>query len=172
MDPGKIATEIIPRLRERRGGRCPPIHMSISSALAEAPLGGGILEDLIEQFLDHVMEISHPLRCIRVSVRRRKKAADLEKFFCIFPIHWFHLNIESQSMSGFERGIKEILRNLGYHCSEWVGMEGTESQLGAFHLRSQVLPSLVLIVQNHGSRRSCDFMIPVIESGSCFNHAL
>ncbi|MDM7996172.1 MAG: hypothetical protein QUT30_10880 [Acidobacteriota bacterium] len=76
------------------------------------------------------------------------------------------MNVKSQSVSGFEDTIKEILRKLGYHCHEWIGLEGSESQLGTFQIEGREVPSLVLYVQNHGSRRSCDFLIPVVESVS------
>jgi hypothetical protein len=172
MDPEKIAKEIIPKLRERHGRDCPPIHLSLSPTLPDIPSEGENVEVLIERFLDHVVEISHPARRILVAVHSKKRASDLEQFYSISPFDWFHLSIVSQAISGFERGVKEILANLGYHCPEWVGVEGSESQLGAFHFGDQTSPSMVLFIQNHGSRRSCDFLIPVVESVPYFAHAI
>jgi hypothetical protein len=172
MDPEMIATEIIPKLREKRGRECPPIHLSVSPALPDIPSDGSSIESLIERFLSHVVEISHPARSIQVAVHEKKRASDLEKFYAISPLHWFHLSVKSQSTSGFERGVKEILEDLGYHCPEWVGVEGSESQLGAFHFGAKTSPSLILFIQNHGSQRGCDFLIPVVESDSYFARAI
>jgi hypothetical protein len=172
MDSEKIAMEIIPRLHEKRGRDCPPIHLSISPTLPDIPSDGSSVEMLIERFLNHVVEISHPSRSIRVAVHEKKKASDLEQFYGISPLQWLHLRVKSQSTSGFEKGLKEIMGNLGYHCPEWIGVEGSESQLGAFHYGAKTSPSLILFVQNHGSQRSCDFLIPVVESVSYFAHAM
>ncbi len=166
MNAETIADILIPRLRETRGEKCPPIYVTMAPALAEIPSWEGSFERLIEQFLGHLLDISHPFGSIRIGVHKKKKASDLEQFLKISPGHWIHMNIKSQSVSGFDDGIKEILRKLGYHCHEWIGMEGSESQLGAFHFEGREAPSLVLFIQNHGSHRSCDFLIPVVESDS------
>jgi hypothetical protein len=172
MDPEIIATEIVPRLREKRGRDCPPIHVSISPFLPDIPSDGGSIESLIVRFLSYVAEISHPSRSVRVAVHVKKRASDLEQFYGISPLKWFHLSVKSQSTSGFEQGVKEILEDLGYRCPEWIGVEGSESQLGAFHFGAKTSPSLILFVQNQGSQRSCDFLIPVVKSVSYFAHAI
>ena len=172
MDPEKIATEVIPRICEKHGEEHASIHLSIPSFLSDIPSPGGTLETLLERFLGHVLAVSHPSRCIRIAVREKKKAKDLESFFSISPRYWFRLSVECQSTSGLENGAKTILGDLGYHCPEWVGVEGSESQLGAFHYEAQRIPSIILFIQNRGARRGCDFLIPIMESVHRLAHAV
>jgi hypothetical protein len=54
-----------------------------------------------------------------------------------------------------------MFQHLGYRCDEWVGMKESESQLGAFCFGAQDEVALVLFVQNHGTRRNCDLLVPV-----------
>jgi len=172
MNPERIATEIVPEISGKsiKGGS--PVYLSIPSVLSEFSWREGDFESLIKKFLDHVLEISHPGRSIRVSIHEKRRMADLEKFFSVFPNYWFLLSVESHSIKGFENGARQILENLGYRCLEWIGVEGSESQLGAFHFETQKIPALILFVQNHGSQRTCDFLIPVLESPAYFAHAI
>jgi hypothetical protein len=172
MDPNVISREIIPKLNTRHSASGPSVYLSIASSISEFPWQSGNLETLIEKLLDHVLKISDPGRRVRIAVHEKKRMVDLERFFSIFPRYWFHLSVESQAASGFEDGAKRIFKNFGYCCSEWVGVEGSESQLGAFHHEAQGTPALILFVQNHGARRNCDLLIPVKESVSCLAHAI
>jgi hypothetical protein len=148
------------------------IHVSMPFSLSEFRWRGGSLESLIRKLLEHVLSISHPARSVRVGVHEKKKFSDLEQFFAIFPIFWFQLSIECRSASGLEVGVKRVLEGLGYHCPEWMGVEGSESQLGAFHLGTKETPVLILYVRNRGARRNCDLLIPAIETDSCRDHAV
>jgi len=172
MNPQKIATEILPRIKERHGADCPPVFLSIPSVLSDLPEPDGRIEDLLEKFLSQVLEISYPARSVRIAVHEKKTAADLEQFFSISPLSWFRLSVECQSASGLEDCAKDILKDFGYRCPEWIGVEGSEAQLGAFHLGDQKSPSLILFIQNHMSRRSCDFLIPIVESAQYLAHAI
>jgi hypothetical protein len=172
MDPYIISRKVIPALRDRHLAGRPSIYLTISTAISEFNWHGGNLEALIERILKHVFEISTPARSVRIAVHEKKRMADLEQFFCIVPRYWFHLGIESQAVSGFENGIRRILESSGYHCPEWIGVEGSTSQLGAFYLETQQTPALVLFIQSHGARNNCDILIPVMESASCLAHAV
>jgi hypothetical protein len=164
--------EIILELSGRGGRRGSAVYISMPSALSEFRWRGGSLEALTRKLLEHVLSISHPARSVRVGVHEKKKFSDLEQFFAISPIYWFQLSIECQSASGLEAGAQRVLESLGYRCPEWMGVEGSESQLGAFYLGTQKASVLILYVRNRGARRSCDLLIPVIESDSCRNHAV
>jgi hypothetical protein len=172
MDPEIIATEIIPRLSDKRSGAKPSVYLTISSILSKFRWHDNNLESLIEKFLAHVLEISHPSRSVRIAVHEKKRMSDLERFLSIYPPYWFYLSVEIQSTSGIEDDVKKILEGFGYHCPEWVGIEGSESQLGAFYFGTQRTTPLVLFIQNHGARRNCDFLIPVIESATYLAHAV
>lgn len=172
MNPERIATDIILKISGKSAEAGSPVYLSVPSVLSELSWSESGFESLMEKFLGHVLKICHPGRSIRVSIREKKRMSDLEKFFSLYPNYWLHLSIEGQSTKGFENGARQVLENLGYRCPEWVGLEGSEAQLGAFHSGTQVTPALILYVQNHGSRRTCDFLIPVLESPACFAHAI
>ncbi|HTY60884.1 MAG TPA: hypothetical protein VMG30_01375 [Acidobacteriota bacterium] len=150
-----IEREIIPG--PRHGG--PSVYLSIFPDLSKL-WERGCLDTLIAKLLDHISTICHPARSIRVAVREKKRMCDLEQFFSVFPDRWVDLSFECQSLSGLEMGVQGVLESLGYSCREWVGVEGSESQLGAFHLGAHETPALILYMQNHGARRNCDILIP------------
>jgi hypothetical protein len=152
--------EIVPELSCKSGRGSPPVYLAMPYALSQFSWQGGSLKALTKELVDHVRSISHPARSIRVSVHQKRKMRDLEQFFFIFPSSWLQLSIECQSLSGLETGAQRVLERLGCHCPEWVGVEGSESQLGAFYLGTQKTPALILYVQNRGARRNCDILIP------------
>jgi len=100
---------------------------------------------------------------VRVAVHEMKRKTDLEEFISVHPEYWLHLSIESQAATGYEGGAKKILHDLGYECSEWIGMEESESQLGVFRFGTQDLPSLILFFHNRQALRNCNFLIPVVD---------
>ena len=172
MNPYVISRKIVPTLRDKHFAGGPPVYLTIPSAISEFDWHGGNLEVLIERILKHVFEINTPTGSIRLTVHEKKRMADLERFFCIVPRYWFHLGIQGQTLSGFENGAKKILESSGYHCPEWIGVEGSTAQLGAFYFETQQTPALILFIQNHGARNKCDLLIPIMESASCLAHAV
>jgi hypothetical protein len=163
MDLATNVKEIILRLNKRRTDSKPFIQLTVPPVLSKFHWQNYNLEKLIEKFLDHISATSHPTRRVRVAVHEKKRMVDLEKFFSIYPAYWFHLSIESQSAIRLEDGTRKILEDLGYRCSEWMGVENSESQLGAFHREAQDKLAVVLYIQSHGVRRHFDFLIPVSE---------
>ena len=60
MDPERIATDIIPRIREKHREGNASVYLSIPSILSEFHWQGGDLEVLMEKFLNHVLETKFP----------------------------------------------------------------------------------------------------------------
>ena len=172
MDPERIATDIIPGIRNKGGDESPPVYLSIPSVLSKFHWASGSLELLIEKLIAHALEINHPARGIRIAVREKGRMSDLEQFFSIFPLYWFQTSIEIQAASGFDIGARRILEDCGYRCPEWIEVESSESHLGAFYFGIQETPPLILFIQNHGARLTCDILIPVTESVSSSPHAI
>lgn len=164
--------KIVLGLNNKRAGLKPPVHLSIPRAVSKLSWSGDNLEKLIKRFLDHVLMVSYPESNVRILVHEKQNMSDLEKFFSTSPSYWLLLSVQSQAKTGFEKGAREILEDLGYRCSEWVGIENSDSQLGAFHHGQQDTLALVLFIQNHRTHRVCDFFIPVIESVPFFSHAI
>jgi hypothetical protein len=172
MNPNMISSEIIPKLNNKNSARGTAVYLTIPPSISEFCWQYGNLEALIEKLFDYILKVSNPVRPIRVSVHEKRRMVDLEQFYSIFPRYWFHLHLESQAALEFEDGAKRIFESFGYHCSEWIGVEGSASELGAFYHETQKTPALILFVQNNGTRRNCDLLIPVMESVSCLAHAV
>jgi hypothetical protein len=172
MDPVNALTQTVLKLNNRQSKLRPHIQLSIPAAISTIPSDGNRLETLIEKLLTHVLAISYPSRHVRVSVYQKRKMADLEKFFCISPLSWVHFRVESHAATGLENDAKTILKGLGYFCSEWVGVEDSEAQLGAFRFGTQEAVALILFIRNLRARRICDILIPVNESVPILAHAI
>jgi hypothetical protein len=172
MDREIFEGEIIPRLNAKFSGMRPAVFLSKPHILSEFYWPGGNLEALIGKLLDHLLKISDAARHVRIAVSEKRRMSDLEQFFCIFPRYWFRLSVECQAASSIEDGAKTILENQGYHCPEWIGVEGSESQLGAFYSGTQETPAIILFIQNQGARRKCELLIPVMESVTSLAHAI
>jgi hypothetical protein len=164
MDSAIILEDIV--CKPRKKGHTPylSVHLSSPSILEKFLEQGNAFANVTERLLDHILAISHPAHCVRVAISDMKRKVDLEKFLSISPHNWLRLSFESQAAIGLERGAKEILEDLGYNCSEWVGIEESESQLGAFRFGAKGSLALVLFVQNHGARRNCDLLFPITAS--------
>jgi hypothetical protein len=162
VNPERIVKEIILKLNDKWGRSS--VYLSIPPDLSEFQWDDSNFEDLIKQFLDHMLDISYSDCPVRMAVHEMKQKTDLERFFSISPEYWLNLSVECQANTGAESGAKKILEGLGYQCSEWIGVEDSESQLGAFHLEAIEKPALILFVQNRGAKRKCDFLIPVANS--------
>jgi hypothetical protein len=172
MDPVNALTQTVLKLNNGRSKLRPHIQLSMPATISIIPSDGNKLETLIERFLTHALAISHPSRHVRVGVYQKRKMADLEKFFCISPLCWVHFRVESHAATGLENGAKKILKGLGYFCSEWVGVEDSEAQLGAFRFGTQESVTLILFIRNRRARRICDILIPVNESVPFLAHAI
>jgi hypothetical protein len=159
---------IVLRLNKKYKNPRPLIHLQISPLLSGFSWHEEKLETLAEQFLSHMLAFSNQARSIRIAVRLKRRMADLEEFFAISPVHWIYLSAKGAFENGFETSVREALNILGYRCSEWIGVEDSEARLGAFHYGASKDLALILYVQDQGSRRQCDFLIPVAESASLF----
>jgi len=164
MNPAVIIKEVVVKTSRKRSRFKRSLQLTIPTILSDFQWPEANFEKLIERFIGYVSDISHPGRRVQIAVSEMKKKTDLEEFFSISPAYWLHLSVRGQSETGFECGAKKILEDLGYRCSEWIGVEDSDSQLGAFHLQTQDRPALVLFVQNRGARRNCDLLIPITQA--------
>jgi hypothetical protein len=172
MNPATAVDKIVTDLNRKRALPNPAIRLSLPQAHSHVIPPDRNLAGMIRKFLNHALEISQSTDSIKVAVREKQRMTDLEKFLFISPQYWLHLIISSNSAKGFEDGAKDILKDLGYQCSEWIGMEGSESQLGIYFCGTRKAIALVVFIENRGARRSCDFLIPVNESVPFYAHAL
>jgi hypothetical protein len=138
------------------------IQLSLSRNLSRFAWYDRSLERLIEKLIHYASVINHPGRPVRIAVCRKARLLDLEKFFDIHPIHWVQLHIDLEA-PGFERGARQIFEDHGYRCEEWVGVEDSPQQLGAFCIGAEQTPRLVFWAENRRFRHRCDLLIPVAE---------
>ena len=153
--------KIIPDLPQEHRFGYPPIYVSMPSDLRDLRWRGVSLETLTRKLLGEVLSFGHPARSVRLAVREKRKLSDLDDFFAMSPLSWLQLSAECQSESGLKEGAQRVLEALGCRCPEWVTVEGSGSQLGAFYLETQETPAIILHIQDRGARRTCDLLIPV-----------
>jgi len=164
MDPTIILEDIVFKLHKKGKKPYLSVRLSSPSILQKFLEHGNKFTNVIERLLDHILAISHPANYVRIAISDIKRKVDLEEFLSFSPRCWLRLSFESQAATGLESGAKEILGDLGYSCSEWVGVEESESQLGIYRFGAKDSPELVLFLQNHGARRNCDLLFPITES--------
>jgi hypothetical protein len=165
MSPSIIIRNTILNLSRRRAKHKSALHLSVPPALSEFRWDSQNFEKLIEKFTNYLLAIG-PAQDVQIAVHEMKKKADLEEFFAISPEYWLYLGFRCRAKIGLENGATAILEGLGFHCSEWVGVEESDSHVGIFRSEARDSPGLILFVQNHGTRRSCDFLIPVIDAAA------
>jgi hypothetical protein len=163
MDSAVIIRDVVTKLNDRQNESQSYIHLSIPPILSEFRWRDSHFKDLIKRFFTAALKSSQPKRAIRIAVREMKGKTDLEEFFSISPSRWFRMSMECCANADFTAIAQKILKDLGYRCSEWVGIENSESQLGDFHYGDEDRPAIILFIQNRGTRRNCDFLIPVMD---------
>jgi hypothetical protein len=168
MDSISSIEEIILKFNRNFKNHETPVYLTLSPALSAFSWYQNRLEMLLERFLERVIAVTRPQGGIRVALCRKKQMSDVESFFSISPAFWCHLSVDGLAEAGFENAAIEVLKDLGFHCGEWVGVEDSDSKLGAFHLEDSNAPALILFVKDVRLRRHCDFLIPVAESISLF----
>jgi hypothetical protein len=163
MESAVIIRSVISELNSQQCKSGSSLHLSIPSGFSESRWHDRNLKNEIGRFLAYALESSQSKRAIRIAVHEMKSEADLMQLLSISPCCRFRLSVESQANTDFAAMAKKILKDLGYRCSEWAGMEESESQPGDFRLGTKDSPALILFVRTHGTRRNCDFLIPATE---------
>jgi hypothetical protein len=122
------------------------------------------LERFVKNFLYHALLVNNPETPIQILVHQRSKLTDLESFVWVRPLCWIQLRVEGHGPGMIESAVEEIFDGLGYRCEEWVGIEGSESQLAIFKPIQKEEPKLVLCLDAARSTWKCDFLVPVSEN--------
>jgi hypothetical protein len=163
MDLGVLMRRTALRINRIRSGIGASLHLSIPDNLPEFSWHDCSLEKLIEKLIHYAALISDPARPLRIAIHQRKQMLDLEKFFGISATLWIQLRIELEPAE-FDAGARQILEDHGYRCEEWIGVEDSIQQLGAFCFATEKKPQLVFWAENCGRRSKCDLLIPIAGS--------
>jgi hypothetical protein len=160
LDLRELLRKTVLKLNRKHAGVRSSVQLSLPLNLPELFWRDCSFEKLIERLLHYASLIASPARPVRIAVRQNAKMLDLEKFFDIHPSHWVQIKIELGA-AGFGEGVRNIFRDHGFQCDEWVEIEGSRKQLGAFSLKAEHMLKLLFCIENHAFRHRCDLLIPV-----------
>jgi len=159
-----LIDDVICKFRRNRTGPQPKIVVKIPLDLPLIFWQDHGLERFIKNFLYHALLANNPERPIQILVHQRSRLADLESFVGVAPLCWIQLRVEGHGSGMIQSAVEEIFDALGYRCEEWVGVEGSESQLAIFKPTKNSEPKLVLCIDSAKNEWKCDFLVPVSDS--------
>jgi hypothetical protein len=151
-----LIDNVIGKFRRNRTGPQPKVIVKVPLDLPLIYWHDDGLERFIKSFLYHALQVN-----IQILVHQRNKLADLESFVGVNPLCWMQLRVEGHGPGMIESTVEEIFDGLGYRCEEWVGVEGSESQLAIFKPTKKSEPRLVLCIDSTKNLWKCDFLVPV-----------
>ena len=161
IDLAAVVGRTVHRFNDRKTASDEHAHVSILPNLTKFMWRDSSLEHLMRRFLRYVLCSAKLARPVHVSVYEKMKMEDLEKFLSISRLCWIFLRVFVQGSAGFGIRAKQILRNLGYRCEKWVGVEGSDIQLGTYSLANARDVKLILCVQNRKMSEKCEILVPV-----------
>jgi hypothetical protein len=159
-----LIDDVICKFRRNRVGPQPRILLKIPPELPLIAWHDDGLDRFVKTFLYHALMVNDPEMPVQILVHERSRLTDLESFVKVSPLCWIQLRIEGRGPGMIESVAEEILQDHGYHCEEWVGVEGSDSQLAIFSPVEKTEAKLVLCFNVARSLWKCDFLIPVSES--------
>jgi hypothetical protein len=161
MDLKGVIEGVILKFNQNRTGTKPAIFARVPPDLPHIVWQSSDLESFIRSFLYNALLVNNPEMPIRIVVQERRRLADLEGFVGISPLYWIQLRVQRHGPGLFDLLAKETLAEFGYRCEEWVGVEGSEAQLGIFSHGEKDRAKIVFCVDVAGHAWKCDFLIPV-----------
>jgi hypothetical protein len=159
-----LIDDVICKFRRNRVGPQPKILLKVPPDLPLIFWHDDGLNRFVKTFLYHALMVNNPETPVQILVHDRSRLADLESFVKVFPLCWIQLRIEGHGPGMIEGVAEEILKDHGYRCEEWVGVEGSDSQLAIFSPIDGNEAKLVLCFNIARGQWKCDFLIPVSEN--------
>lgn len=159
-----LIDDVICKFRRNRVGPQPKILVKMPPDLPLVFWDDDGLDRFIKTFLYHALLVNNPETPVHILVHERSRLTDLENFVRMSPLCWIQLRIEGHGPGMIESVAEEIFKDHGYRCDEWVGVEGSDSQLAIFSPVEKKEAKLVLCFNVARSLWKCDFLIPVSEN--------
>jgi hypothetical protein len=159
-----LIDNVICKFRRNRTGPQPKVVVKIPVDLPLLFWYDDGLERFIKNFLYHALQVNNPEMPVHILVHQRNRLTDLEGFVGVNPLFWMQLRVEGHGPGMIESAVEEIFDGLGYRCEEWVGVEGSQSQLAIFKPIKKSEPKLVLCIESAKNVWKCDFLVPVSDS--------
>jgi len=163
IDLEEVVEGVISKFSRNRIGPKPRILAKIPPDLSPIFWQDDGLEKFVKQFLYHALLANNPDVPVLVMMHERARLADLESFVGVSPLCWIQLRIEGHGSGMIDSVVEEVFRDLGYHCEEWVGVEGSNTQLAIFSPREKEEPKMVLCFDIVKFMWKCDLLIPVAD---------
>jgi hypothetical protein len=159
-----LIDDVICKFRRNRIGPQPKILVKIPGDLPLILWEDDGLDRFVKTFLYYALMVNNPETPVQILVHERSRLTDLESFVRVSPLCWIQLRIEGHGPGMIEGVAEEIFKDHGYRCDEWVGVEGSDSQLAIFSPVENNEAKLVLCFNIARSQWKCDFLIPMSES--------
>src|SRR5262249_41110423 len=128
----ELIEDAVADLAENRPGSRPALLAKISPALPVVRWRDDRLPGVIKSFIYQAATASNSEAAVRIAVNERARLADLETFVRILPVCWIQLRVTGYGAGITAQVIEDLFREFAYRSEEWVGVEGSESQLAIF----------------------------------------
>jgi hypothetical protein len=158
-----LIEQAIAAFAQKHSGPRPRVRAKIRPDLPLISWRDSALGKFIGRFVYHALMASSPEVPVRVSLNERSRLSDLEAFVRLVPVGWIQLRIEGRGPGMTGGLIEELFRDIAYRCEEWVGVEGSESQLAIFCPENETEPKLVLCADISKPMWKFDLLIPLME---------
>lgn len=156
-----LIEQSVAKFVQNRSGPRPSVCVKIPPDLPLVSWRDDGLAKFIKSFLYRALTANNPETPVRVSISERARLPDLEAFVRILPLCWIQLRIEGHGPGMSDTVVEELFREFGYRSEEWVGVEGSESQLAIFSPWEDTEPKIVFCADIAKPTWKCDVLIPV-----------
>lgn len=163
VDLNGLIAQAVARFAENRAGPRPSIRAKIPPGLPIIFWRDESLGQFIKRFLYQALTVNHPDCPVRIAVNERRRLADLEAFVRLHPASWIQLRVEGHGCGMSDGVVEELFKDFAYRCEEWVGVEGSEAQLGIFRPIDNGAPQIVFCADLAKPTWKCDLLIPLFE---------
>jgi hypothetical protein len=163
IDLGTVIEESIMKFSCNRIGDKPPVFVMLPTQLRSIPWRDRSLKELVRVFLYEILLTSDPDASLEVSLRRRGELADLDQFVGLSPTYWVQLRISGRGLKMFERLAEELSYDVGYHCEEWITIQGSTARLATFAAFDRPHVKIIVCLESSQAVHKCDFLFPVAE---------
>jgi hypothetical protein len=159
-----LIEEAIAKFAQNRSGPRSSVQAKIPPDLPLITWSDEGLPRFIKSFLYHALTVNNPETPVRIAVNERARLSDLEAFVRIVPVCWIQLRITGYGSAVTDGVIEDLFRELGYRSEEWVGVEGSESQLAIFSPCGGSEPKIVFCLNLARAMWKCDLLIPLSDT--------
>jgi hypothetical protein len=143
----------------------PTVRLTISPGLPTFFWPNDSLERVLREVFNEALRSNCGDLPVQIKVCSRARLQDLQAFIGLSPLYWIQISFSGHGLPAFDGLMENRLRDIGYYCDEWIGMENAASQLAILCSQQGETPKLVLYFSTDRFKWECDFLIPVLKNG-------